>query len=218
MSFFISGIAIDPFYIISWIVIITFSICVHEFAHAWAALRLGDDTAVQRGHLSLNPLVQMGWMSLLLLAMFGIAWGAVPVDPRRLRTAGRAAWVAAAGPLANLLLAVVFSGLMVAARLALPDRSQLIPVQFFRLASVANGILCLFNLLPLPMFDGWTVMAALVPPLRSVDPLRVQTISWLVLLLVFTTPAGDWVWQSGFWLAGRLTFGWSYLAALVGLA
>ncbi|MCO5045505.1 MAG: hypothetical protein M9935_09575 [Kiritimatiellae bacterium] len=91
MSFFISRIAEDPFYVVSWIVIVTFSICVHEFAHAWMALRLGDDTAAREGHLSLNPLIQMGWMSLMLLALFGIAWGSVPVDPRRLRTAARAA-------------------------------------------------------------------------------------------------------------------------------
>ncbi|MBW7907718.1 MAG: site-2 protease family protein [Kiritimatiellae bacterium] len=214
MSFFISRIAEDPFYVVSWIVIVTFSICVHEFAHAWTALRLGDDTAAREGHLSLNPLIQMGWMSLMLLALFGIAWGAVPVDPRRLRTAARAAWVAAAGPLANLLLAFVFSGLMVAAATLLPESSRHVPVYFFRFAAVANGVLCLFNLLPLPMFDGWTVMAAVIPPLRAVDPARVQSLSWLALFAVFATPTGAWLWKGGSLLAGKMMLGWSHLALL----
>lgn len=215
MPFFISRIADDPFYVVSWIVVIIFSICVHECAHAWMALRLGDDTAARHGHLSLNPLVQMGWMSLLLLALFGLAWGAVPVDPRRLRTAGRAAWVAAAGPLANLLLSVFFSGAMVASALVLPETLQTVPVHFFRFAALANGVLFLFNLLPIPMFDGWTVLSAFVRPLQRVDPVQVQSWSWLLLMAVWMTPAGDWIWRGGALLAGHLMLGWAHLAGLV---
>ncbi|MCZ7593377.1 MAG: site-2 protease family protein [Kiritimatiellae bacterium] len=214
MSFFISRIAEDPFYVISWIVVIIFSICVHEYAHAWTALKLGDDTAARNGHLTLNPMIQMGWMSLLLLALFGIAWGAVPVDPRRLRTAARAGWVAAAGPLANLLLAVIFSGLMVLSALVLPDSSQLVTVHFFRFAAMANGVLVVLNLLPIPMFDGWTVLAAIVPPLRAIDPVRVQTVSWLLLIAVWTTPAGFWIWNSGTAIATQMGLGWAHLAKL----
>lgn len=214
MSFFISRIAEDPFYVVSWIVVIIFSICVHEYAHAWTALKLGDDTAARNGHLTLNPMIQMGWMSLLLLALFGIAWGAVPVDPRRLRTAARAGWVAAAGPIANLLLAVLFSGLVVASAMVLPESSQWVPVSFFRFAAMANGVLFLLNLLPIPMFDGWTVLAAFARPLQSVDPARVQTLSWLLLLALWTTPAGTWIWQGGATIATQLSLGWGHLAGL----
>lgn len=214
MSFFISRIAEDPFYVITWIVVITFSICVHECAHAWMALRLGDDTAAQNGHLSLNPLVQMGWMSLFMLAMFGLAWGAVPVNPRQLRTAGRAAWVAAAGPLANLLLVVVFTGLLVVAAAVLPESSSAASVRFFRYAALANGVLVLFNLLPIPMLDGWTVLSAIVPPLQRIDPARVQSFSWLVLLALWVTPAGSWIWDGGALLTYQCLVGWSHIAGL----
>lgn len=214
MTFFISRITEDPFYVVSWIVVIIFSICVHEYAHAWTALRLGDDTAARNGHLTLNPMIQMGWMSLLLLALFGIAWGAVPVDPRRLRTAARAGWVAAAGPIANLLLAVAFSGLMVFSALALPEHAQLVPVSFFRFAAMANGVLFLLNLLPIPMFDGWTVLAAVARPLRTIDPARVQTLSWLLLFVIWTSPAGMWIWEGGARIAGRMSSGWAHLAGL----
>ncbi|HMP77454.1 MAG TPA: site-2 protease family protein [Kiritimatiellia bacterium] len=212
MQFFISRAAEDPFYVVSWIVVIIFSICVHECAHAWAALKLGDDTAAENGHLSLNPMVQMGWMSLLLLALFGLAWGAVPVDPRRLRTAGRAAWVAAAGPIANLLLAVVFSALMVASAF-LPSDSQAVPLAFFRLAAMANAVLCVFNLLPIPMFDGWTVLSAFVPPMQRVDPVRVQSWSWLLLLAVWTTPVGAFIWRAGAVISNEMILAWAALAS-----
>ena len=59
-GFFLSRLAESPLDYISWVLIIVFSICVHEYAHARAALRYGDDTAARSGHLTLNPLVQMG--------------------------------------------------------------------------------------------------------------------------------------------------------------
>lgn len=214
MQIFISKAAEDPFFVFSWMLIIVFSICVHECSHAWAALRQGDDTAAAHGHLSLNPLVQMGWSSLVMLALFGLAWGAVPVDPRRLRGAWSAAWVAAAGPLSNLLLAVVFAALTVGA-VYLPGESSEMVLHFFRLAAMANGVLFVFNLLPIPMFDGWTVLAAFVPPLRGVDPLRVQSYSWLLLLAVWVTPVGDVIWQAGRFVSTGAIMGWARLADLV---
>lgn len=214
MQIFIAKAAEDPFFVFSWILIIVFSICVHECAHAWIALRQGDDTAAAGGHLSLNPLVQMGWSSLVMLAVFGIAWGAVPVDPRRLRSALAGAWVAAAGPLANLLMAFLFAGLAVGA-LLLPDESQALVLQFCRLAAMANGVLFVFNLLPIPMFDGWTVLAAFIPAMQRIDPLKIQSYSWLLLLAVWVTPVGDYIWQAGSHLAAGFIMGWARVADLV---
>ncbi|MCX6995813.1 MAG: site-2 protease family protein, partial [Kiritimatiellaeota bacterium] len=79
MNFFIVQAWEQPFFFFAWVGIVTFSICVHEFAHAWMALRCGDDTAARAGHLSLNPFRQMGPSSLIALLVVGIAWGAVPV-------------------------------------------------------------------------------------------------------------------------------------------
>lgn len=211
MNFFFSRIADDPVFVVSWCAVIAFSICVHEYAHAWTALRLGDDTAARQGHLSLNPMVQMGGMSLLLLALFGLAWGAVPVDPARLRTAGRAAAVAVAGPLANLALVLLFTGLLVGSTF-LPVTWQATSLSFFRLAALANGVLCLFNLLPIPMFDGWTVLAAVVKPMRRIDPLRVQSWSWLLILAVWVTPVGGYIWEGSSALVSRTVLVWAGLA------
>jgi Zn-dependent protease len=71
---FIQQALTDPFLYFGWITFVVFSICCHEYAHAYTALRFGDDTAARNGHLTLNPLVQMGLQSLIVLALFGLAW------------------------------------------------------------------------------------------------------------------------------------------------
>ena len=83
MELFVEMAKSNPFFYFSWVFIVVFSICVHEYAHAATALQLGDDTAAQSGHLTLNPMVQMGGTSLAALLLVGVAWGAVPVNPPR---------------------------------------------------------------------------------------------------------------------------------------
>src|SRR5512137_2480723 len=130
MNFFVSSLAQDPFYFFSWVGIVAFSICFHEYAHASMALKRGDDTAAKLGHLTLNPMVQMGPMSIVMLLLIGIAWGAVPVNPGRLRTRADAALVSFAGPAANLLLSLLFGGVVGALSL-LGDPSASLIVRFF---------------------------------------------------------------------------------------
>ena len=193
--------------------IVTFSICVHEFAHAWMALRKGDDTAARLGHLSLNPLIQMGWGSLIMLALFGLAWGAVPVDVRNLHRRSDAAWVSLAGPLANLLLAVAFSFVFVVAAL-LPGQEAKLTLDFFWLAAKANAVLMVFNLLPIPMFDGWGVLEGWFPQLQRLDDSHRQNIGWIFLAVVWMTPAGGLIWVVGTRVAAMLVGGWDVLAHL----
>jgi Zn-dependent protease len=215
VSFFIQYLVQDPFYFFSWVGIVAFSVCFHEYAHASVAYRLGDDTAASAGHLSLNPLVQMGPMSLVMLALFGIAWGAVPVNPGRLRSRAHAAAVSFAGPASNFLLAVFFSAIAMAlVAWRRPAGAEDLVSHFFVLASMANGVLFVFNMLPVPVFDGWAVASLLVPRLRTIDPQRANTISSLVLLAVFLTPVGGVVWTAGTWVAGLLLRGWGGLFRL----
>ncbi|HMO03470.1 MAG TPA: site-2 protease family protein [Kiritimatiellia bacterium] len=190
-----------PFFI-SWVMIITFSICIHEFAHARIALALGDDTAASNGHLSLNPLVQMGWTSLLMLVLIGIAWGAVPVNPRRLGLVGHAK-VAFAGPAANLILCILCS---VAAGVVGVFTSSTFIEGFLLMAAMANAVLFLFNLLPIPMFDGWTVLALFVPALARIDVRQVSGYSWMALIVIWTTGLMDRIWDAGA-LASRIIQG-----------
>ncbi len=186
--------AIDnlPFFL-SWILIITFSICVHEYAHALVALWKGDDTAATAGHLSLNPVVQMGWTSLVMLALVGIAWGAVPVNPRRLGRAGHAQ-VAIAGPAANLILCLLFS--VIAGVVGTFAESAFVE-RFLMLAAMANAVLFIFNLLPIPMFDGWTVLALFIPALDRIDVRQVSGYSWMALIVIWSTGVMDFIWGIG---------------------
>jgi Zn-dependent protease len=213
VNFFISSLTVDPFYFLSWVGIVTFSICLHEYAHASMALKLGDDTAARSGHLSLNPMVQMGPMSIVMLLLIGIAWGAVPVNPGRLRTRADAALVSFAGPAANLLLSLLFGGVVGALSL-LGDPSTSLIVRFFAYGCVANGVLFVFNMLPVPMFDGWSVFSLFVPAMREVDPQKAQNISLIVLAVVFITPVGSLIWGLGTALSGVLMGGWARFFAL----
>ena len=214
MQLFISRINEDPFYVLSWMLVIIFSLCIHEFAHAWMALRKGDDTAAEAGHLSLNPQVQMGWNSQLMLALFGIAWGAVPVDVSRLRNRLDSAWVSLAGPLANLALAALFSALLVGLSLVPGERMSL-ALEFCKLAAMANGVLFVFNLLPIPMFDGWAICSTFFPSLQRLEASHLQSVSWIFLALVWMTPVGALIWQVGSRLALAMIMGWAHVANLV---
>jgi Zn-dependent protease len=191
MDLFVLNIVHDPRLFISWVFIVTFSICLHEFSHAWMALMRGDTTAADEGHLSLNPMVQMGSMSLVLLCVIGIAWGAVPVNPARFRRAWDAALVAFAGPLSNLLLCLLASLLAV-----LFSGTEEISY-FFRLGAWVNGVLFLLNMLPVPMLDGWTVLAFFFPGMSRMDASKAQQVSLFALVIIFVTPVGDFIWDGG---------------------
>ncbi|HEY7724542.1 MAG TPA: site-2 protease family protein [Anaeromyxobacteraceae bacterium] len=148
------------------------SLTVHEYAHAWSAFRLGDDTAARMGRLTLNPLVHMDLLGTVILPLLGIPFGwakPVPVDPMRFRR--EVPWrtgmalTAAAGPLANVLLAIagtVAYGLL--ARLA-PDLLAGVRGLQPLLAMVItlNVTLALFNLLPIPPLDGSRIVDGFLP-------------------------------------------------------
>jgi len=198
MDLFISYLTSDTLFFLSWTLGVVFSICIHEYAHAAVALKLGDDTAARAGHLTLNPLIQMGPVSLFMLCMIGIAWGAVPVDVRRLRTLKDRALVSFAGPGSNLCLCLVAGLLAIVFAKALGGMSRENPAFYFlRLVSVANGVLFVFNMLPVPMFDGWSVFALLFPRMNDVNPQQAQTFSFLFLLVAFTTGLFGIVWGLG---------------------
>ncbi len=148
------------------------SLSVHEWAHAWVAWRLGDDTAERMGRLTLNPLAHVDPVGTLLLPLLGIPFGwakPVPVQPHRFRPtvsmAGGMMLVAAAGPLANLGLAalcVLVEALLVRMQSPLIAPGQplamLLPTMF-----VLNVLLALFNALPIPPLDGSRVVDGLMP-------------------------------------------------------
>ena len=157
--------AFDPStraYFFATIISVVISITLHELAHGWMAIRLGDRTPILAGRMTGNPLVHMGPFSLVALLVMGIAWGQMPIDPTRLRGKYGEAKVAAAGPAMNFLLAfVALTGLGLWMRFGGPIDSQ-VEKNVHLLLSAFGGInvlLGVFNLLPVPPLDGSHILS-----------------------------------------------------------
>ncbi len=152
----------DPVGFIAFIIAIVLGITVHEFMHAYAAHRLGDDTARLLGRLSLNPLAHLDPFGTLLLVLAGFGYGKpVPFNESRLRSAVGVTVVALAGPLANLALAAVFAIPLrfgAAGALGATYEAILLAIVFW------NCVLAIFNLVPIPPLDGSNVVYGLLPP------------------------------------------------------
>jgi Zn-dependent protease len=154
--------------------VLVFSISVHEFAHAWSALRLGDSTAYYQGRVTLNPaahLDPMGTMMMVVTALtgYGIGWGKpVPVNPLNLKHGPRVgmALTAAAGPLSNILQAIIWG---IPLRLAIHGSLQLpeLAVKALIFAFYINIGLALFNLIPLFPLDGFSIMRGALATVRT---------------------------------------------------
>ncbi len=166
-----------PFLLTSWIVWVIGSIVLHELAHGWCAIANGDRTPIEAGHMTWNPIVHMGGMSLLVFAIIGIAWGAMPVNPSRLRGRHAEAKVASAGPLINLALAataIVLGGCWLAIAggyvwpsLAASPKLYIDMQRFFVIGAGLNLVLAMFNLLPIPPLDGSRIIATYVRGYRE---------------------------------------------------
>lgn len=186
----------DPAMLLAWVFWVVFSITLHELGHGWAAISRGDRTPIETGHMTWNPMVHMGPMSLLLLALIGIAWGMMPVNPHRMRGRHADAFVAAAGPLMNLALAVVcvvFGAAWSAWGLASgagPEAHRVVFVLFYT-GAFLNLILLLFNLLPVPPLDGSRILASFSPAYeRLISHPNAQLFTLFAFVFVFFT-AGD---------------------------
>jgi Zn-dependent protease len=187
---FIELLTTNPQHYFSWIGFAIFSICVHESAHARVAVHFGDETP--RDYILLNPFKQMGKLSIGLLCIIGIAWGAVPVNPHGCGSRWRNAMVYLAGPLSNLALCAIFALLAQTARLWDADNLS----QTFQYGSYVNGALCLLNLCPVPPLDGFGVIRSLIT-----QDIQVQTalnkFAGIGLLILWMTPAGSMLFTYG---------------------
>jgi Zn-dependent protease len=148
------------------------SLSFHEWAHAWSAHKLGDDTASLQGRLTLNPLAHIDPIGTFLLPLLGVPFGwakPVPINPLRFRShvtmRTGILLTAAAGPISNLVLAAFCTVLYVVAGLAGLARTEAGTSVFMLLHMMilTNIILAAFNALPVPPLDGSRVMDSLVP-------------------------------------------------------
>lgn len=186
-----------------------FSLSCHEAAHGWVADKFGDHTARLMGRVSLSPFPHIDLIGTVFLPIFGILTGApvigwgkpVPVNPYHFKDIRKdSLWVAASGPLSNMLLALVFAGLAHLLIYSLPDApgKMLQPGTFaattvgglltiFQMGVILNLLLAFFNLLPLPPLDGGTVLRGILPE-SSLDAFdRISRYGLIILLLLFAS-------------------------------
>ena len=182
----------------TWVLPVLLAITFHEAAHGWAAWRLGDDTAYQRGRVTFNPLKHIDLFGTILLpaflllvrAPFLFGWAKpVPVAFGRLRQPRRdMVLVAAAGPGTNMILATV-SAILFHALWLLPPAAAAWTGQMLYNSIVLNLVLAVFNMLPLPPLDGGRVAVGLLP-LELARPLaRLERYGFVILIgVIFILP------------------------------
>lgn len=181
----------DPAQLVSWIVWVIGSIVLHELAHGWVAIAVGDRTPIETGHMTWNPLVHMGKLSLLAFALIGLAWGLMPVNPSRFRRPSDRALVAAAGPAMNLALAVVatiLAAVWIRYGAGAGDNMYRNVQVFFITGAYLNLVLLALNLLPIPPLDGSVILATFSRSVRALyaHPRgQMVALGMLVLLLMY---------------------------------
>ena len=138
---------------------LVFSLSFHEYAHAWMAYRLGDNTAAHMGRLTLNPIAHLDLMGSMALLIMGFGWAKpVPVDSRFLNDPKNdMVKVAAAGPIANIILAV-FAAILLRLFFDLGMVSNSFKT-FFIIFMQINITLAVFNLIPLSPLDGSQILS-----------------------------------------------------------
>ena len=210
-----------------WYVVFLFSTVCHEAGHAYMASRLGDQTAYLGGQVSLNPaphmqrepmgMIVMPWLS-YLVGGWMMGWASIPIDPNwTLNNPRKASWVSLAGPLANFAL-VLLSG--IAIRLGLAFGAFTLPksisfealvvgssqaseglATFLSLMFCLNLLLGLFNLVPVPPLDGYSVIGLFLPEniARKLEELRFEYARFTIFGLFLAWKIFDELGFGVFW-------------------
>ncbi|MFZ1619676.1 MAG: site-2 protease family protein [Microgenomates group bacterium] len=171
----ISILSQSPLLFVIYLVALLMAIAVHEFSHAFVADKLGDPTPRLQGRVTLNPKAHIDLMGILFLFMFGFGWGRpVQFDPFNLKSPRRdAALISVAGPISNLLIAVILS-------IVLRATSMSFLIIFIQL----NVMLAVFNLLPIHPLDGFKIVGGLLPEDKAREWYQLERYGLLFLILL----------------------------------
>lgn len=173
--------------------VLIFSIVIHEFSHGWMADQLGDPTARYMGRLTLNPIPHIDPIGSVILPLllvlsgspFVVGWAKpVPYNPYNLKDQKKGpALVALAGPLANLLIALIFGALarILAAQDSITYANAIV---FFDMIILYNVLLAIFNLVPLPPLDGSKILDSILPPSMH-EIMQILEKNYMLFLMLF---------------------------------
>lgn len=192
-NLFVIDLDILPFYVVALIIGFT----IHEFSHAYVASKFGDPTAKMLGRVTLNPAAHVDLLGMILLLIAGFGWARpVPVNRENFdRPRLMSILVSAAGPVSNLILALLtaiiyyalnYFGLIGSFE---NNRIDIAIYTFVNYMILMNCFLFVFNLIPLPPLDGYRIVSDLLPPRISARLQAVEKWAMLIfLLLVFIPP------------------------------
>lgn len=188
--------------IVAFALSITIALVVHEYAHAWMALKQGDPSAKMAGRLSINPKHHIEPLGLLCFCLAGIGWAKpVPVNPFNYRNFKRGNFlVSIAGVTTNLIMGFVFSFGFIMVHLY-GDVNSLLTFgfyYFFMLGMVINISLMVFNLLPVPPLDGYNMLRSFTKPNNNfMRMMRENTMIFMILIIMvgvyFIAPVRDFI-------------------------
>ncbi|WP_239255106.1 site-2 protease family protein [Listeria ilorinensis] len=184
-SFFAYPLEMLPYVVVTILIAFT----IHEWAHALTALAFGDDTAKKQGRLSLNPLVHVDLIGLLMIVIAGFGW-AKPTPVNRYKLKKRrlgSICVSLAGPLSNLLLAFIATGIMMLL-VKQYGYSDSIWMNFLGIFIQLNVVLFIFNLIPFPPLDGYQILTEFLPMRFRAKLQPIEQYAFLIFLIIALTP------------------------------
>lgn len=179
--------------------VLLFCLAIHEFAHAYTAYKLGDRSQKAMGRLTLNPFSHIDISGFICIALFGFGWGKpVMIDDRNFKNkAAGNALTAFAGPFSNLLMAIVFTIILKILVItgvittAVNSTVGAIILNMLRLAIQFNVVFAIFNLIPIPPFDGSRILYFFLSSKGREVMYKIEQYSFIIVLVILITGIGS---------------------------